>query len=1153
MGDPGRDSYRGFHYQIRVSAWLAAVFLREGGRDAVVIEPLGGEDLLALDPASGVDTADRTIECVAGDIVVQVKSRKGGSWGNEEFGPILTGKDPATKKETRVRPLTTLEDDPAARFLFVTEAAVDANLLSLVVDTPLFAPRPVPQGKLTATLKDKSDPFRGRIGIIPLRSPSSVDLDALEVLVHKWLVPRLEVEACHARLLERIREGLRDRQYGALAASELRDLVRDFHGEPEEPETFTPPASFDDLRATLEKRHALLLVGKPGVGKTEAARQLLYEHRRRAEPFAVAEPKDPHDLESQATRREPLLVYVEDPFGRDRHEEVEGTAWAGALERFLRHTTSSRRLLVTSRDGFASPHVDNGHTPRLNSARRTLSVDGYDRGALLTVTMDREPGLEHAARAWIETFRERIVETLDRPICFERLVARAAHVPPEDRTRKLLAKFIDDAVSVGFGMELEKTFHDRPEHEIRGLVALWIGLHVWRGSDAIATELEVLEGALGDTDIDVVVRRLLQYRWLRSVRSRLTMHPSYESACLEVAVGQRSLSRATVERIVDILLARSKHREAWTAWNAAHGTKIAARSAITDRLRVAARAVLVDPASSAREFRTSLEFLGRAAHPDNLLDSFVAVVQTTVAAPFQIGQYWQIPKWSNNELDAAAADSDVARLVRRFVRDGLPTAPSMLDKEDSAAFAAFLYRLADVSTEFDGLLERIDDRRPEMARSIAAGVVRSRNADRESLVARAVAIEKDVEKWWAGIVAEGDDDNDGYWEHFGSVRDDMLAPAEALIDALLDERARVGYPDWAATRTENLVFARFAERARWTEHDLDIIRRVMTACPKQLRAQIALDMTYRSRPNAWDAVRVLDLVAAHSWRRVLEHLFRYASDAEPETLAVLASFARALEPFERVALGYEFGDGGAIPPAGAALLSVSTPTERSALVALRVRPQAIRRDALSLLEAITRSDHSAAADAAWSLSAIGLRTTATISSQLERSPPALKRAYLRLLASLFGDLTEGDEARGLARRLLADANAEVRAAAVAALAPDESEIDAVAAVSLDRSASVRAAVAKAISGRSHPTVIWTLVRLLRDSADTSDTARHGWSGEDYVEYGVAEAAAEALAAVDPWTQEIIAAVEEFLSSNVPTARDSTVRSTLSAAMPAALP
>jgi hypothetical protein len=76
MFDPGRNAYRGFAYQIQVTAWLALVFLREGDASRVIVEPLGGEDLKALDVSSGLPTVHRPVHTTVGDIVVQVKGSR---------------------------------------------------------------------------------------------------------------------------------------------------------------------------------------------------------------------------------------------------------------------------------------------------------------------------------------------------------------------------------------------------------------------------------------------------------------------------------------------------------------------------------------------------------------------------------------------------------------------------------------------------------------------------------------------------------------------------------------------------------------------------------------------------------------------------------------------------------------------------------------------------------------------------------------------------------------------------------------------------------------------------------------------------------------------------------------------------------------------
>jgi hypothetical protein len=128
MPDPGRNAYRGFEYQIRVTVWLSISFFEPGGVDTIVIEPLGGEDLHALELASDLDTGERDIRLRAGNIDVQVNSRQADAWGNADLKEILQGKKNTTGSTTREWPRTRrLRADNSLRFLFVTDASVKAE------------------------------------------------------------------------------------------------------------------------------------------------------------------------------------------------------------------------------------------------------------------------------------------------------------------------------------------------------------------------------------------------------------------------------------------------------------------------------------------------------------------------------------------------------------------------------------------------------------------------------------------------------------------------------------------------------------------------------------------------------------------------------------------------------------------------------------------------------------------------------------------------------------------------------------------------------------------------------------------------------------------------------------------------------------------
>src|SRR5262249_1298744 len=147
----------------------------------------------------------------------------------------------------------------------------------------------------------------------------AVDLSLL--LARRLYVPHGRRADCIEALVERVRDAMLDQQKATLRLSDVHALAKAHGGLPTGPEPFVEPTSFPLLRRRLDTEHVVVLLGEPGVGKTIAAERLVYEHRVRAEPFAIVEPENPRELAQQRAATEPTLVYVEDPFGKFQLEE----------------------------------------------------------------------------------------------------------------------------------------------------------------------------------------------------------------------------------------------------------------------------------------------------------------------------------------------------------------------------------------------------------------------------------------------------------------------------------------------------------------------------------------------------------------------------------------------------------------------------------------------------------------------------------------------------------------------------------------------------------------------------------------------------------------------------------------------------------------
>jgi hypothetical protein len=201
----------------------------------------------------------------------------------------------AQKTSSRVWPLESLKGNLRERFLFVTNGSLDDKIKSLRVKTPRFEPRSVDQGKLPVELANEPD-VRRRIGILHRVEMEQAKHRAIELLVGSLNVPRLSSGACHEKLLERVRAALEDDGVGTISKAEIEQLARDHHGLPTGPEPWVVPAGFTQVSQMLGTRHAVFLLGEPGVGKTRTAERLVFDFRKAPEPFALFEPEKPAEL-----------------------------------------------------------------------------------------------------------------------------------------------------------------------------------------------------------------------------------------------------------------------------------------------------------------------------------------------------------------------------------------------------------------------------------------------------------------------------------------------------------------------------------------------------------------------------------------------------------------------------------------------------------------------------------------------------------------------------------------------------------------------------------------------------------------------------------------------------------------------------------------
>ncbi|WP_433935481.1 hypothetical protein AB3662_12205 [Sorangium cellulosum] len=1155
MVDPGRIAYRGFEYQIHATAWLLLSWLIDHQLGAVIeVEPLSGEDLELLradEPTP--DLGDRSTalhtEGGASRYIVQIKGRSAGDWGKSELNAILSGEDASSSEDEesapnspltgRVRPLALLETDVEARFLFLTDGVLGKGLSSLRVQEPWFAPRALNPEGMPRSLKHASEGVAGRVGVLQQHPLKLIQTEAKEILQRCLHVPHAAREACLEAILGRVRRAMLDRKEAQITAAELRSMVA-AHALPTESEPFVEPKSFDEVRRHLEKSHAIFLLGAPGVGKTRAAERLVLEHRSRAESFAVIrldQNHSPTTLREYRSRTEPHLLFVSDPFGRYQ-QDPRSNDWLRELDALLGAVHPDLRVIVTSRTSFAKPPLEDKKSGLwLRKHAVVLREKDFDPAALLRAHLDHDKSIDGSTRGWLQEHALDIARRLTRPLSYQRLIDLAREVDAESRTEERIAEIIRAASNAELGQDLIKTFEAESNEVLMGLTAVWLALETW-GQQAgdLKGHLDCLEEDLSDLGAEVTgaSTKLRAHGWLRIRGDRWEMHPVYLEGCFQALKSRRQLVRRVAERLLDALLGRGDLSAVSSMWRALDGRELL-KNTFTRKIRDVARSLLragSDGVMGSDIFVSAFTLLGAHGDVGHPVDALVmALTFSDDSESSGWGHTWRAPPWDAETWRAVKGEPATEAIVREWMRQGFPTMPSFLVTSSERALVTFLYQLADVSHEFDRLVEDIEG--DFISDVIAEGAVRSRTADLGALFAQAITLHQEAEEW-ARTTERSDEDSYAEGDYLADEWYRRIKPAHALIDALLDEHARRGAHDWAARQTEPLVFERFAERIKSDKVcAAQVVADVIAACPADGKAEIVKAVLQQARLLDV-ALAALPSLPPHTWGSIVRDGLGVddaapSDDQERRWREVVLPAAQRLTPEEQIIVAFDVSTSEATSELARQICGYLEVDARDALDALgAARPRDLSPAAATLLERICDSPADAAGPALRALAAAGHSVDSRITQWL--APDAVvSRGTAALDAAAV--LPQSDAVRLLSHGIQ-HRRARVRKHAISLLEAhaDESATAALVQAALDPVASVRIQAANALSGRPARAAWEALLELLNDRTDTSEAARmgHGWGDEHHPEYGVAVAAANALDRLDPWPAELVSTIDEAL-------------------------
>ncbi|WP_438006438.1 hypothetical protein WME89_48970 [Sorangium sp. So ce321] len=799
----GVASYRGYEYQIIVSAWVALeLMLRRGLCSAIDVEPASQEDVAAkLEvPAESADTS-LIAKGLEGPIYIQIKHRSS-FWNEGDFVALLKTREKRGTRgpQPRERALARLQAEKSLRYLLITDAEVHPNLKSLIVVEIGERSSAVRIDDLTSVPDEAS-----RVGILEKRVMRYVEKDIDDILEQVGFVPAGRAPACREELVQAIRKRLLGERESQLPLLEVESIIERCGGRPQgSGYDFVKPANYAELEGRLEAPpHALLLVGSPGIGKTTVAYQLIDTHRRKERPFEVLESPRPHEVRAALRRSGRVLVYLEDPWGRYKLEQ-DANLWTDELPRLIAGARGNpdKRFLITSRTGLLVDAVGLlGSEQEREKVQQTLGAyvasineEHFDAAARLEILKRRMRGGHRRQRDWVGDRAATIIGRLTVPQAIVSFTDRLKH-SDSDQDINLDALLEESQVEALGGVVARQV---RELDATMSAVVLWAFLTTsTKLTDALARDLSVWLGEEAGLDVDVprLISFLVASGWLSRESDRIKAHPNVIAGLEKTLDAEKAKSDRVLRSLLEVLVRNSHMRMATQIMLGLQGRRLPVPAQVQEAIDAYLRTAALN--ADDRVFPGAVDRLSRLSRAMDPV-SMIARALSTVREHSSAVETWEPPSWSPEELDTVRSSPQAELLARRYVRLVYVEARIFVGEDKLLAFLSSLNW--DLSKEFaDAALEALE-REGSYSDLLWKGALSGVSPPYEDLMTEVLAAYDSAVRHFetsGRLLQDRAEEGELDAEYAGHVLDDpseqFYAPESALRQIVASRREREGY------------------------------------------------------------------------------------------------------------------------------------------------------------------------------------------------------------------------------------------------------------------------------------------------------------------------------------------------------------------------
>lgn len=431
----GGRSLEGYFYQLDVSILTALdLVLAKRVAQQIVLEPASDEDL----EADIADAPGALLETIAIDnyrLVLQCKLRSTGPWKHGDLTRLLAhGKERESARERLL--------EPDVRYLLVTSADLDGVTRQLRVDTvgewPLAEIPPDMSKSLPADAG-------GRVAVLSAMDQEKLSARIERLLTARFRVPHSNLQQCREALHREALLRMRGAANGVWKRPDIERLIAEaggYVGESAALEGFVQPTNWKALKGLVDAKHAVVIAGASGTGKTRAAKALI-AHLRDTIPAIrhVIVQGGPEKIIDDADSR-PVVYEVEDPWGRFRLEPTS-IPWNDAIAELLQSAAPDRKFVITSRSD-----VLHESKPRQLREKWVISLEEENYGPRERAKLfeNRLPGLSSPLQPLVLRSKREAVERLATPLEMHRYFAVLAEGPEKDENQgQYVARCLSEA------------------------------------------------------------------------------------------------------------------------------------------------------------------------------------------------------------------------------------------------------------------------------------------------------------------------------------------------------------------------------------------------------------------------------------------------------------------------------------------------------------------------------------------------------------------------------------------------------------------------------------------------------------------------------------------------------------------------------------